>query len=463
MAMAAVAAFPLPHAEYDTVIHGGRVIDPETQLNGVRNVGIRGGTIAIVTTRNIRGTKNIDAKGLVVAPGFIDPIAHGQDLENDRLQILDGVTTKLQLEAGVADVDGWYQEQKGKRICNYGAGTGHVRARLAVLGEQGSSDKVASDAQIHQMAEFVDRGLRAGAIAVGFGLEYQPASTRFEVLEMFRIAGRYKASCHCHVRYGTVFDNESAVVGIQEVMAASAASGAPLHVVHVPSMGLGRTLEALKLIERAQANGFDVTCDFYPYTAFGTGIASEVFAEGWEERYGITHKDLEWAKTHERLTPETFAKYQEEGGMVIAHAIPESAVVAAVKSPATMVGSDGGLKDGVGHPRSTGSFARVLGRYVREQALIPLPLAIEKMTLRAAKRMERRCPDFTRKGRVQKGADADLVVFDPVTVADRATFDKPAVPSVGFPWVLVGGQVAVRSGELVENARPGRPLRAPGQ
>lgn len=464
---AAVAASPLAFPavlgakEYDVAILHGRVIDPESGLDSVRNIGVTGGKIMTVTRAAIRGKKTIDARSKVVCPGFIDPISHGQDLENDLVQVLDGVTTKLQLEVGVSDVTAWYASQEGTRICNYGAGTSHTLARSHVLGED-SAEKVAAPSQSQAMCRYMDDALRRGALAVGFGLEYNPAATRMEVLDAFRVAGRHSATCHCHVRYGTVFDDQSVVVGIQEVLACAVAASAPLHICHVPSMGLGRTDEGLKMISQAQSAGIDVTSDFYPYTAFGTGIGSEVFSEGWQKRFGIDYGDLEWCQTHERLTAETFAKYQKEGGEVLAHAIPESAVVSALVSRATMVGTDGGLEKGVGHPRSSGTYARVLGRYVREQKCVSLVEAIGKMTLAPARRMERRCPAFKSKGRIKSGADADIVVFDPETVVDRATFDKPALASVGFEYVLIGGELAVENGKRTDS-RPGKPVRSPGR
>lgn len=450
------------NAEIDIAILGGRVIDPETKFDQVCNIGIHKGTIRVITKNSIRAKTDIDAAGLVVCPGFIDPISHGQNLENDKLQVLDGVTTKLQLEAGAEDVNAWYADQLGKRICNYGAGTSHVFARTKVLGDESrSGTDVATEDQIIQMANFIRKGLQFGGIAVGFGLEYQPAATRSEVMAMFEVAGEFGASCHCHVRYGTVNDNESEIVGIQEVLVAAILAKTPLHIVHVPSMGLGRTAEALKLIERAQARGIDITCDFYPYTAFGTGIDTEVFSDGWQKRFGISYQDLEWAKTHERLTQESFEKYKKEGGMVLAHAIPESAISSSLKSTATMVGSDGGLKDGIGHPRSTGTFSRVLGHYSRDLGLITLPEAIKKVTFMAAKRMQHRCPEFKKKGRIQKGCHADILVFDSEKIMDRATFSEPALTSIGVVHTIIGGTQVVRDGVLVENQFAGRPLRAP--
>jgi len=446
-------------AEYDVVILNGRVIDPETKLDDIRHLGIKDGVIKAVSKKELRGKKTIDARGLVVAPGFIDPISHGQNLENDRVQIFDGVTTKLQLESGVRDQGDWRKAQVGNRIANYGAGCGHGYARTAVLGAK-NGDVVATDAQIEQMTHVIDAQLRQGALAVGFGLEYTPITRRWEVIEMFRMAGENHASCHVHTRYGTLMEEQSNLTAIEEVLACAVVAGAPLHIVHVPSMALGMTDKALEFISRAQGRGLDVTADCYPYPAFGTGIDSEVFAPGWQQRFGIDYGDLEWAATHERLTAETFEKYRKQGGMVIAHAIPEEAVRAAVKSPATMIGSDGSLEKGVGHPRSAGTFARVLGKYVREEKLLSLPEAIEKMSLKAARRLEKRCTAFRSKGRLQVGSDADVVVFDPGTVGDRATFSAPAVPSVGFHWVLVNGVPVIDEGQLNEQVRPGKGLSA---
>ena len=443
------------------VILHGRVIDPETKRDAIRNVGIRNGRIAAVTERQLKGRRTISAKDLVVTPGFIDPLSHGQDLENDRVQLLDGVTTKLQMEVGVRDQDEWHRAQWGNRMANYGAGTSHTIARAVVLGEgKPSEEGVATPEQVAKMKEFVDHGLKRGGLGVGFGLEYEPGSTRWEVLEMFRVAGRYHASCHVHTRYGTLLEEQSNLTAVEEVMTASLISGAPIHIVHVPSMALGMTPRVLQVIGEAQSRGFDVTCDAYPYTAFGTGLGSEVFAPGWQQRFGIDFKDLEWAETHERLTADTFEKYRQKGGFVIAYAIPESAVVAALESPATMIGTDGGLNKGVGHPRSAGAYSRILGRYVREQHVLSLPTAIEKMTLKPARRFERRCPEFAKKGRIQVGADADIAIFDPAKVIDQATFADPSKPSLGFQYVLVNGRFAVDEGKLVESGRFGKPLRA---
>lgn len=446
--------------EYDIVIIGARCIDPETKLDAIRNIGIRGRTIVAVTPKPIRGKKEIDGKGLVASPGFIDPIAHGQDLENDRYQALDGVTTTLQMESGAADQEAWHKKNAGQRLLNYGAGCGHSHARERFLKGEDYNLVVATKPQIRQMADYLDGQLAAGALGMGFGLEYNPASTRWEVAEMFRVAGRYGASTHIHTRYGTLLEEQSNITAIQEVIANGLIHGAPVHIVHVPSMALGNTADALTLIERAQARGLDVTCDFYPYTAFGTGLASEVFAPGWQEKFGMSYGDLEWAETHERLTEQTFNAYREKGGFVIAHCIPEDAVRLCVSKKFVMVGSDGRLRDGVGHPRTSGTFCRVLGRYVREEKLTDLMTALRKMTLMPAKRFEKRCPEFKKKGRLQVGCDADIVLFDAKTISDRSTYANPELTSVGVKSLIVMGSIVVESGKLRDQRTPGVGLRA---
>ena len=242
---------------------------------------------------------------------------------------------------------------------------------------------------------------------------------------------------------------------LQEVMSDALSTGAPLHVVHITSMGLRETPLLLRTIDGARRRGLDVTTEAYPYTAGMTDLSSAVFDEGWQGRMGgISYSDLQWAATGERLTEQSFARYRKAGGMVAHHNIPEEMVRLAVADPMVMIASDGILENGKGHPRAAGTYARVLARYVREQHALSLIDALRKMSLLPAQRL-----GIQSKGRMQVGADADIAVIDPARVIDNATFDNPARYSDGFPHVLVGGVFVVRDGKLVAGVAPGRGVR----
>ncbi len=218
---------------------------------------------------------------------------------------------------------------------------------------------------------------------------------------------------------------------------------------------------ALWMIEGARARGIDVMADIYPYTAASTGLGTTTFDEGWQERFGgISYGDLELVSNGERLTEETFSSLRAQGGApVIIHYIPDRTIHAALANPFVMVASDGVIRNGRGHPRGAGTFARVLGHYVREQRVLSLPDAIEKMTLMPAMRLKKSVPSMARKGRLRRGADADIVVFDPQTVIDRATFATPDRRSAGIRHVFVAGEAVVFDGELQEGVKPGRAIR----
>ncbi len=455
---------------FDLVIAGGRVMDPESGLDAVRDVGIAGGTIRAISASPLRGAATIDARGLVVAPGFIDLHQHGQAPDSYALKAQDGVTSALELEVGTAEVDRWYAEREGKAAVHFGVSIGHIPVRMAVMGdpprflpsaEGKAAREVATPAQVEEMKRRIAEGLRRGAVAVGFGMAYTPAASRWEVLECFRAAAPFGASCHVHMRHGGTREPHTALSALEEVLAASAVTGAPLHVVHVTSSSGLDTPRVLQVIDEARARGLDVTTECYVYTAGMTDISSPIFDEGFRESRKIDYAQMLWPPTGERLTAETFAKYRKQGGLVVVFSVPEEAVQAAVAHPEVMIASDGLLENGVGHPRNAGCYARVLGRYVREEKRLTLMQAIRKMSLLPARRLEHHAPMFRDKGRLREGADADVVVFDPATVIDRATYEKPSEPSHGIPHVLVGGVPVVRDGKLLPGVLPGRPLRAP--
>jgi dihydroorotase len=452
---------------FDLVVLHGRVMDPESGLDAARNVGITGNRIAAITEDEIQGRKTIDARGLVVAPGFIDLHSHGQDAENYRYKAMDGVTTALELEIGVADIDRWYAERQGKALINYGATIGHVPTRMRLMHDSGTflphdtaATTVATPGQIAEMKRDLEHGLARGALGVGFGIGYVPAATRWEIIQMFSATAEHHAPAFVHLRGGNTPD--SPMASLEEALAAAEVTGAPLHVVHISSTGLHSTPQMLATIEGARQHGQDVTTECYPYTAAMTDLGSALFGPGWQQREGITYKDLQWVETGERLTQETFQKYRKQGGMVIVHSIPPEIAKLAVSSPLTMIASDGLILNGKGHPRGAGTYAHVLGYYVRQQHALSLMEALHKMTLMPAQRLETRAPMMKDKGRVKVGADADLTIFDPERVIDKATYEKVAY-SEGIEYVLIGGVPVVSAGKLVEDVTPGKAIRAPLQ
>jgi N-acyl-D-aspartate/D-glutamate deacylase len=455
---------------YDIAILNGRVMDPESSLDAIRSIGIRGGKIAAISATPLSAKSTLEAKGLVVAPGFIDLHEHGQEPRNYEFQARDGVTTSLELEAGTDDVDRWYAAREGKSLINFGVSIGHIPVRMKVLGDpQGgmlpigdAAHRPATPDELAKIIAAMEKGFRQGALAEGMGVNYTPGATHWEIVEMFRVAANYGASVHVHLRYGGLKEPNTGLAALEEVLAAAAATGAPLHVVHVTSMGLKYTPQLIAMVKGAQRRGLDVTTECYPYTAGSTALQSAIFDPGWQENMGITYKDVQWTATGERLTAETFEKYRKQGGIVVIHSIPEEAARTAVADPIVMIASDGMPITGAKvHPRGQATFSRVLGHYVREEKALDLMTALRKMTLMPAQRLEKRAPAFKDKGRIRVGADADITIFDPDRVIDKATFEEPLQYSEGIPFVLVNGVLVVKNSQLVEGVRPGRAARAP--
>jgi N-acyl-D-aspartate/D-glutamate deacylase len=458
-----------PRETYDVVIAAGRVIDPESGLDAVRNLGILGGKVAAISEGPLAGRTTIDAKGLVVAPGFIDLHEHGQEPRNYQFQAHDGVTTSLELEVGTDDVAKWYAAREGKSLINFGVSVGHIPVRMNVMHDPGTflptgdaARRAATPEEINEMVVAMDRGFRQGALAEGMGINYTVAASHQEIVEMFRAAAKYGASVHVHLRYAGIKEPATGLTGLEEVVAAAAETGAPLHVVHITSMGLKFTPDLIAMVEGAQRHGLDVTTECYPYTAGSTMLQSAIFDPGWQESQGITYKDLQWADTGERLTAETFERYRKQGGIVVIHSIPEEAARTAVANPIVMIASDGMMITGAKvHPRGQGTFSRVLGHYVREERALDLSTALRKMTLMPAQRLQKRAPAFQNKGRIRVGSDADITVFDAYRIIDKATYDAPLQYSEGIQFVLVNGVPVVKDGQLVKGIFPGQAARAP--
>ena len=466
--------------QYDIVLEGGRVMDPETGLDGVRNVGITDGKIARISADPLSGRRVVHAGGLVVAPGFIDLHQHGQDIESQRVKALDGVTTALEMEIGAPDVAEFLKSKAGNSLIHYGTSASHVAARALVFGapltalpkthagvpeilpKSGpATDQPATPEQIGAIRQRLRAELDAGGLAVGMGIQYTPGATRLEVIDMFRIAAERGLPVYTHVRSTGHSDPGSAVESMSEVIAASAISGASLHIVHINSSCLHDALECLSLVEGARARGLDVTTEAYPYIAGMTSINSALFNPGWREKLGIGYNDLVLPATGEHLTKQRFDELHGSAttNWILIFANTQEVVDQVIPHPLVMIASDGAE----GHPRNAGTFSRVLAQYVREKGTVTLMDGIRKMSLMPAQMLERSTPVGRQKGRLQEGADADIVVFDAATIGDRATFQKPMEPSVGVRYMVVAGTVLIDEGKIVPNVFPGRALLGPGK
>jgi len=465
--------------QYDLVIEGGRVMDPETGLDAIRSVGIANGKIGRISAEPLSGRRVVHASGFIVAPGFIDLHQHGQELESQRVKAFDGVTTALEMEIGVPDVAMFLKSKEGRSLIHYGTTASHAAARALVFGSPLSPEIIspgagipeilpksgpatnepATPGQITKIQQRLRDELDAGALGVGMGIQYTPGATRLEIIDMFRLAAGRKVPVYTHVRSFGHTEPGSAIESVEEVIGAAAISGASLHIVHINSTCLLDSLECLSLIDGARARGLDVTTEAYPYIAGMTVLNSALFNPGWREKLGIDYSRLVLPDTGEHLTKERLEALHNSPvpQSVLIFANTQEMVDATIPNPLVMIASDGAA----GHPRNAGTYSRIVAQYVREKKTLTLMEALRKMTLMPAQMLERSTPAGRHKGRLQEGADADVVVLDPATISDRATFEKPMEPSVGVRYLLVGGTVLIDEGKLVSDVFPGRAILVP--
>ena len=460
---------------YDVVLVGGRVIDPETKLDTIKNLGIINNRIAQISSGQLKGKETINVSGLVVAPGFIDMHVHGRSNAEQEYQLHDGVTTALELEWGIEFLAPWYESRKAKALINYGASVCWPFERFKALDryKQGVQDlyqttlkgeskletlfntigasytEVLTTEEINKTLRNIKASLDEGGIGIGVPIGYLPKTKSVEMFRVYQLAGELNTLVFSHVR-------EPNILSIQEVMSDAMLTNAPLHLVHINSMSLGQIQLALDMIALASKKGFDISTELYPYTAGSTLLQSAMFSDGWQEKLGISYGYLQWVATGERLTKETFDTYRKTGGTVILHAMKPEWIKTGMAASGVMIASDGMPYSPLAHPRTAGTFARVLGKYVREEKVLSLNEAIEKMTWLPAKRLESISPMMRFKGRIQVGADADITIFNPNTVLDKATFEKGLAFSAGIEYVLVNGIFVLKNGKTVASVFPGQ-------
>lgn len=471
--------------QYDLVLHGGRVIDPASGLNAVRNVAIADGRIAEVSERQMHGDLVVDVGGLIVAPGFIDLHAHAQMPLGQHFAVYEGVTTALELEAGSYPVTALgthepFAIEVESRI-NFGASVSHIFIRDYLFEGDRAAQSVVHNAllkmpnnrssvkahlttdQMQQLENHLNTGLDQGGLGIGISLDYMNEAVNRQELELvFEVAAARHAPIFVHVRRNGPAGDPS---GLIEVLELAERSGAPLHVVHISASGINGTANFLRLVREARSRGVSVTMETYPYNTGGTPLTADVMDRDWQSIFGTTYEDLEMAGTGERLSRATFEKYRKTNpdAFLINYYNREEWTRPATVAEDVIIASDSlpmfNLQYKV-HPMGIGSFARVLGRYVREEGALSLYDAITKMTLLPAQVLAGYSPNFTRKGHIGVGADADIAVFNPRDVIDNATYLEPYQESSGMVHVLVGGVFVLRDGQMQESAYPGQRLLA---
>lgn len=491
-----------PAASYDLVIANGRAIDPETGLDAVRWIGVRAGKIAAISATPITGKEMLDARGLVVAPGFIDLHAHGQQIAAARMQAFDGVTTGLELEAGILPVGAAYDRaaREGRPI-NYGFSASWLFGRVAekehmeptgdlsyfqeAQKKTGWQYTVATPDETARIMARVEQGLKEGALGIGVLAGYAPGHGRKEYYEVAKLAKKYNVPTYTHVRYLSVIEPQSSFEAFEELVSLAASTGAQMHISHLNSNSTRDIPIIAELIRGAQARGLPITTEAYPYAAGSTVVGAEIFRGNWRERMGgAKASDIEFGGKPYNDSTLTEAQAKTPGSWIVVHfmrpdqsatdqALLDQAVLfpgGAIASDAMPWTSNGKTitenvwplpADAFAHPRSAGTFTRFLRDYVRERQKVSLREGLRKVTLIPAQIIEASVPQMKQKGRLQVGKDADLVVFDLATVTDKATFTAPNAHSEGMRHVIVNGTPVIRAGALVLEALPGKPVRRP--
>ena len=485
----------------DIVLRGGRVIDPESGLDAVQDVVITAGQVTQISSALPRTGADLDVAGLVVTAGFVDLHSHVNDIAGFALQALDGVTTALELEAGITPVDAAYRRAAaGGRPVNYGFATSWALARMeemagisldgrlaTFLANMASQawQRPATPPQVTAILARLSADLADGALGIGVLVGYAPATDPAEYLQVAGLAAEAGVPTFTHARDMVEMVPRTRIDGAEEIVRAAGQTGAQMHYCHVNSTSQRHIDRVLHLVSQAQAAGARVSTEAYPYGSGMTGIGAAFLAPERLGERGLSPSSLTYAPTGERVASEARLRelrQADPGGLAIIELLDENdpadrellmssltfpgAIVASDAMPLTWTGPAPDPPDwplpstAITHPRTAGTFSRALRLLTRDGGRLGLAEALGKCSLHPARLLQDRVPAMRRKGRLQAGSDADIVVLDPATISDQASYANSTRPSAGIRHVLVNGTFVVRDGNLVAGALPGRPVRA---
>ncbi|MEZ9322480.1 MULTISPECIES: amidohydrolase family protein [Vibrio] len=487
-------------ADYDLVIENGRVMDPESMLDAVLNVGIKDGQIIKITAEKLDGDETIDATNQVVAPGFIDTHFHSLDGLSIKLAALDGVTTGMDLEVGAIRVGEWYEEKAGKWPLNYGTGVSHEGARLQILdpevkitgphdattilgslrteaakdGVSGWSETKADIEQMNQILSVLDQGFAEGALNLASTTAYmKDGLTAFEMYESMKVAANWDRFVSSHTRFHANPSNPEAQLGFDEIFTNAMLLDLPFLMLHNNDFGWWEVEEKLKL---AREKGLVMWSEYYPYDAASTAIGSSFLVpESVEGMYNAKYEEMMYDPTRDKfLTKEEYLVIaaEEPGHLVVLFSparkdwmkywlqIPNMTVAA--DSIYSGLGTDSWDADPTeyqGHPRTAGTRGKVL-RMAREEG-VPLLFTLAQTSYWAAKHLgDAGVESMKVRGRMQEGMVADITIFDPENVTDNATYKakEQGNPTTGISYVIVNGEQVVKEAEF-QKVWAGQPIR----